>query len=167
MTCLVPKQHAEGILLIFGNKVDGLVGEDIRNIPLFLHHLAVNVQLGIVVDALPLEAEPVVESWTRASVVIHVPLPDQRGFIAHFLQRLRKLLQVRLGILNLVIAHPVNVRIGSGQDRRAARRTERRGDLHIIKHRTFVGQSLKVRRLQKIKAVMKNGVRRHIIHHHK
>src|SRR5262249_47191129 len=45
-----------------------------------LRRLAVHVQLGVRVDALPLEAYPAVEAGPRRVVVAHVPFADVAGY---------------------------------------------------------------------------------------
>jgi hypothetical protein len=167
MARLVPEQHTKRVFLVLGKERKCFLGEDIGDVAFLLHGFAIDIQDRIVVNALPLEAEPVVKPQPGLVMVLHVPFADQRGFVADLLQSLRKLLQVGLGVLNLIVAHSVDVRISASQYGRATRGAHGQGDEHVVEHRPFFLEAVQVGRFQKGKTVAEQRVRSHVVDHHK
>src|SRR5580700_12210397 len=71
-------------------KSHGAVRQDVGGIAGGLDHLAVLVQFRIMVSSLTLEADPVIEAWTRRVVIAHVELADEASLVTGCVQRPRK-----------------------------------------------------------------------------
>ena len=84
----------------------------------------------------------------RIVVLAHVPLAHVGGLVAGFVQAHRPVGEGG-GKLGEIIRHAVGVRVSAGEDRRPARRAERRRAEHVRKAHAFVGDAIDVRRLER------------------
>ena len=127
-------------------KVFGVVGEDVGDVARRLHLLAVDVERRIVVDALPLEADPAVEAGARRVVGPHVPLAGVGRLIAGVVQQPRPGDQLMADSVVVAVAQDfVRAHVAAGQEARAARRTERRGHEGIRENGALARDSIDVR----------------------
>jgi hypothetical protein len=78
----VAEVGAEGLLAGFFDELGGVGGEDVGDVAGGFGLLAVDVEGGIVVDALALEGDPAVEAGAGGGVVPHVPFAEVAGFVA-------------------------------------------------------------------------------------
>ncbi len=125
------------------------VGHDGRVVPaLHLAALTVDVELGGEVPALPLVRHEIVEPRPRLVVVLpHVVLADVGRGIAGVVEHSRKVVHGR-GKLGEVVRHAVLVRIHAAQERRTARRAQRRRGERVPEVHALVGDAIDVRGLQ-------------------
>ncbi len=73
---------AEGFGVWFFDEFGGVIGEDVGDVTGGFGLLPVDVERGIVVDALALEGDPAVEPGAGGGVVAHVPFAEIAGFVA-------------------------------------------------------------------------------------
>jgi hypothetical protein len=106
--------------------------------------LAVHVELGIEIPALPLVGDEVVVPGPRLVVVLpHVVLADVGGRVTGALQALWKIVDPRVE-LGEVVRDPMLVGIEPAQQRRPARRTQRRRRERVPEIDSFPGEPIDV-----------------------
>ena len=113
--------------------VERVVGELVGDVAALRHRLAVDVEAvrAREVRALAAEADPAIEAGLRRiAVAAHVPLADERGLVAGLLQILRKERRARRHRVD-VVDDAMPVRVLAGENRRAARRAQRRRDERV------------------------------------
>ncbi len=143
-TALCDRYRKNGLLLAL-QKGDGVVVEDVGGVALHLDARAVDVQVGIEVRALSLEAHPVMKTGPRRFVDAHVPLADERVVVAGLFQLPRKGLQpVAERRVIAVVDHAVHMRILPGEERRPAGRAQRRGDERVAKGDALVRNAVDI-----------------------
>ena len=126
------------------------IRQNIGHIALGLLLLTVDVEQRIDIHALPAETYPLVESRPRLiRLPAHVPLAQKRRLVSRLLEILREKHRPRRDI-RVVVNDPVPMRQLARQDRRPARRTQRRRDKRILEVRPLVGHPVQVRRLEEL-----------------
>ena len=129
-------------------EVHGEVGQQVGRIALVLGPHAVDVQRRVGVRTLAPKRHPVLEPRPRVVAgAAHVPFAHEGGLVSGGLQPDRERRQIR-GHRGAVVEHLVGVRIETRQDRRTARRAERRGDECVLEQDALLGQAVEVRRLE-------------------
>ena len=129
--------------------VERVVRQLVRDVALLRHLLAVDVQASRrrAVRALPGEADPAVEARLRPPIVVaHVPLPHQRRLVPRLLQVLREEYGASRD-RRVVVHHLVLVGIQAGEDRRPARRTQRRRHERVSEVRALSSDAVHAGRL--------------------
>lgn len=132
------------------HKINGIIRKQIGDVcgVVVLFACAVNVQLGIIINALTPEAHPIIESLTRLVVVMpHVPFPDEGGLVAVLLKVFREEPD-GVGNGRLVIHHLMVMRQLAGKNTCPAWRTERRRDKGILQMCTLSRNPVHARRFQ-------------------
>ena len=140
------------VLVAVVQELDRVVGQQIGGVPLPLDAGSVDVERRIDVRPLPPERDPVVEPGARVVAgAAHVPLADERGVVAGGLQPDGERRQVA-GHGGAVVEHLVGVGVEPRQDRRPARRAQRRGDERVLEEDAALGEPIEVRRLEVVVA---------------
>src|SRR5688572_6238859 len=122
--------------------------EQVGDVALLLHVLAVLVEPRVVDAAVAVEAHPVVVAGPRPAVVAHVPLADVRGLVAELAQLEVVVRQaVAHRVARHVVDHAVAAGVLPGHDRGAVRRADRRGVEGALEQRALARQAVDVRRL--------------------
>lgn len=129
-----------------------MIGENVAHIAGRPELPAVLVEHRVLVDPLPLEAEPVVEPRPGVRLRGLVPLADERRLVPCLLQDLGEGGARRIGIEAFIRHYPVLVGIAPRQEGGAARGTERGGDEGVPDVRSLAGDSVEVRGLQETRA---------------
>ena len=89
--CLVREDDEVGLVLrLLFDKFNRFVCQQIRCVAVEGLVLPVDIENGIVIDALSFKAQPVIKIGTRFGILTHVPFTNHCSFIADFLQILRK-----------------------------------------------------------------------------
>ena len=110
------------------------------------HHACRAASIGPVV-ALPLERNPVVEPALRRVRLAHVPLAEERRLVSRALEELRE--EHETGADGIVVVHhAMRMRVKPGEDARATRRAQRRGDEGVPAMHPTARESVQMRRLQ-------------------
>src|SRR6185295_2122332 len=82
MDRFVREIEKEGLVVLPLQELNRIAVKNIGDIAGRLHRLAVFVDIGIQVSALPLKAHPPIKPWAWFVVVTHVPLANERCFIS-------------------------------------------------------------------------------------
>ena len=130
--------------------VDGVVGELVGDVAALRHGLAVDVEpvARRQIGALPSETHPPIEpGLRRIALAAHVPLAHKGGVVPGGLQVLRKERRAG-GNRRVVVDDAMAMRVLAGEHRRAAWRTERRGDKRVWQAHAAPGKRIDVRRLE-------------------
>ena len=131
--------------------VHRVVGQLVGDVALLRHLFAVDVEAVTrrQIRALPTKTHPMVEPRPGlVGAAAHVPLADVRRLVAGLLQMLRKENRP-LRHKSVVVDHAMFMRVKPSENRRAARRTKRRGDKRILEMHAVPGDRVEMRRLQK------------------
>ena len=125
--------------------------QDVGDVAVVLYPVAVDVELGVDVVALFLEAHPAVERRPGFGAVDpeRVPLPDEGGLVAGVLEVVDEE-RVVVGPGMLVVDDAVFVGVLTGEDGGPARRTQRRADRRVREVCAPVRHPVHVRRLQEL-----------------
>ncbi len=102
MNRFVSQVHEERLI---GGTVDeslDVVGEQVGRVPLGLYSFTIDIQRRVDGFPLPWHGNPVVEPWTRAVVVAHVPLAEEAGAVTGTLELQREHPQVVAGSSRIV-----------------------------------------------------------------
>src|SRR5687768_5729726 len=84
---LVRQVYKEGTAPRLVDERDRTIGEEVGRVSLLHAEATALVNLRVHRSSLPGKPGPVVEPRTRGRIVPHVPLADERRFVAGFLQR--------------------------------------------------------------------------------
>ena len=135
---------------LLGDPVERVIGEFVGDVAFLWDMLAIDVQAVLVgqVTSLPFEADPLIEAGLRfVAAVSHVPLADERCFIAGFLKIVRKESSAgRDG--GVVIDDFMLEGVLAGEHRGSARRAEGGRDEGVFAVGSFTGQPIHVGRLE-------------------
>src|SRR5262245_59830081 len=111
------------LLLQEGERV---IGEDVCHIAGNLLTMAVVVNLGIQIDALAFDADPIIDPWPWIIIEPHVPFADESRIVAGVVQESRKGDElVALRVASGVIYDAVLVRVLPGEKAGATGRAKR------------------------------------------
>ena len=148
---LLLAHQQEGLgLVALGQPAEGDVGGDIRHVTRSLHDAGGRLHGRVVIDTLPQEDLPEVET---GRVGVEVPLADHRGLVTGGLQefRERRLGPVEDGVG--VVVETVPVGILAGQDHRAARAADGVRDQRPVEAHAFPGDPVDIRGLDEFPLV--------------
>ena len=160
---LVVVHQAERLVRIaFFNPLQGVVGDNVRHVPLVLLPLAHLDHHRVVILSLPRQHVPVVESRRIAS---QVPFADQRGLIAGLLQQLGEGLLTAVEGLPAVVDLTVDMAVLTRQNHRPAGGADGIRTKAVVETHAFVGDPVEIRRLINLAAVAAHGVRGVIVRH--
>ena len=151
MRRLVLAHEHEGLgLVALGDPIEGKVGDDVGDVALSLDHALRILHRWVIIDALPRQHLPEVET---NGVADEVPLTDDGGLVASLLEELREgdLRAIEDGIR--IVIEPVQVRILAGQDDRATRTADGISDEGAIEPHAFLGEAIDVRGLVQFSGV--------------
>ena len=147
---MLAHQH-EGLgLIALGDPIKREVRHDIRDITRNLHHALRVLHRRVIIDALPRQDLPEVET---DRVAHQVPLADDGSLVASLLEELGEgdLRAVEDGIR--VVIEAVQVRILAGENDRTARSADGVGHQGAIEAHAFLGEAIDVRGLVKFSRV--------------
>ena len=130
------------------DEIDRVIGQHVRHVAGHFAAFAVHIELRVERFALALHRDPARPPRPPGVVVSHVPLADERSFVAAGCERNRERRQlVTRGISRRVVDDSVVVRVPAGQDGGAARAAERSRRECIQEAGAFPCQAINVRSL--------------------
>ena len=130
------------------DEIDRVIGQHVRHVAGHFAAFAVHIELRVERFTLALHRDPARPPRSPGVVVSHVPLADERSFVATGCERNRERRQlVTRGISRRVVDDSVVVRVPAGQDGGAARAAQRSRGECIQEAGAFPCQPINVRSL--------------------
>ena len=121
------------------------IGQKVSDVAFVLRFFAVDVQRRININALSLEANPIIETRPWVRIIPHMNLAHVRRFITGLLHGDGGEVQLEAGFVVIAVSgDPVRMNIAPGQKTRSGRRAERRCDERVLQVRAFLGNAVYV-----------------------
>ena len=150
-------EHERSVVPLL-QKPNRIISKVIGHIGVRLDGLPVNIELILVISALPGKAHPMFESGSGRILPGHVPFPNERRFVAGFLQELRECRDGGIWVNPVISKDFVGVRITASQETSPRRAAQRRCHKRVLEYDALFGQAIHVRCFQPGMARTTHGV---------